>query len=403
MPLERENIMIRPEEALVAVLERAERLPVVERHVNTTVLGHVTAQNVRADGHYPSFDRALMDGFAVRAGDAGRTVSIIGEAAAGSMFKGSIKKGTCVEIMTGAPCPEGTEAVVRFEDADRDGDTVVLPGNISMGANFTSMGSEAGKNQVIVTVGTRIRPITLAALALLGRQSVRVFDFPSMAVITTGDEVLVKGEEPGGPFIRNSNGPMLLAMAHETGIRDIAHFHCRDNAESLAETLEKAGDRDIIVTTGGVSAGKYDLVPGAIERFGATPVFHKVGQEPGKPLFFAVKGRRLFFGLPGTPLGTHQNFHRYVTAAVRKMTGLESQRPVHTGRLSETVHVEGGRIKYLLARVESDGKEFFVKPLYSGSSNLCAVPDANAYLLVGGGEHRLDAGEEVQFEWTGAW
>jgi len=403
MPLESENIMIKPEKALAAVLDRAEAMPVVERDVNTSVLGHVTAENVRADGHYPSFDRALMDGFAVCVSDAGHTVSIIGEAAAGSMFRGSIKKGTCVEIMTGAPCPEGTGAVVMLEDTNRDGKNVVLPRDIPMGANFTPMGSEAEKDQVVVADGTRISPLTLAALALLGRKSVKVFDYPSMAVITTGNEVLVKEEEPRGPFIRNSNGPMLLAMAHEIGIQDVAHFHCRDNAESLAETFEKAGDRDITVTTGGVSAGKYDLVPGAMERFGATPVFHKVGQKPGKPLFFAAKGRRLFFGLPGTPLGTHQNFHRYVSAAVRKMTGLDSRRPVHTGRLSEPVQLKGGRFKYLLARVESDGEEFLVKPLFRGSSNLCAVPDANAYILTGGGGHRLEAGEEVQFEWTGAW
>jgi molybdopterin molybdotransferase len=221
---------------------------------------------------------------------------------------------------------------------------------------------------------------------------------PSLALLVTGDELVHGGARPGDVEIRDSNGPMLTAMARAAGLANPTTVSVRDTPEALASALEASSTADVVVLTGGVSAGNYDLVPAALAAYGATVVFHKVRQQPGKPILFAVKGSRLFFGLPGTPLGCHLGFHRYVIPAARSLAGLAAT-PPEQGRLVAAWSTRSDRQQFLLARVERrDGVwETTVSPP-RGSSDLFTAWNANAYVEVPEGTRELAAGATVSFE-----
>ena len=183
--------------------------------------------------------------------------------------------------------------------------------------HIAAIGSECPAGEVVLSPGQPIAPLAVAVLASFGRGTVRVFRRPSMAIVTTGAELALPGRDPQPAQIRNSNGPMLAAMAQRIGIDRPTRLHAQDQVEAIADAIRRAGPREMIVISGGVSAGAYDLVPQAVEAVGAEIVFHKVAQKPGKPFLFARRARQLLFGLPGNPLACHLGFHRYVAAAVR--------------------------------------------------------------------------------------
>ena len=397
--------MIDPQEALGVVLQAAVGHP--PRRVPLAAAGGLKlAESIRADRQYPPFPRATMDGYAVRTADAGRTVDVIGEVAAGQDVKTDVAQGHCLEIMTGAPCPPGTEAVVKKEQTTRDGTRVALPQKISLGQNVTPRGSECEAGRVALLSGETITPLSAAVLASFGLESVQVFPRPSLAVITTGAELIPPGHSPGPGQIRDSNGPMLQAMAREMGIPQPPHLHAEDRLESIVQALDKVAEKELVLLTGGVSAGKYDLVPDALESYGAQRIFHRVAQKPGKPLLLARKGPQLIFGLPGNPLSCHLCFHRYVAAAVRQ---LERKTPVPDplgGQLAVAVQPRRSRTYFVLAqaqRLHEASADWQIHPLPGASSaDMFAACRANCYLEVPPGKKELGPGEILRFTWLGS-
>ena len=396
--------MIDPDEALQLVLENAKpgqasRVPLDE------ACGLRLAEAVRADRDYPPFVRAMMDGYAVRSEDAGRAVIIAAQVAAGHEAAVRVAAGRCAEIMTGAPCPPGTEAVTAKERARRDGARVVLPEAIAAGDGIAAQGSECRAGSVVASPGERITPLVVAVLATVGVRTVCVLPRPSLAVITTGPELVPPDRQPSTAQIRDSNGPMLVAMARGMGLPGPLHLHADDTVGAIVQALQRASDRAIVVLTGGVSEGAYDLVPKALETFGAEIIFHKVRQKPGKPLLFARKASQLFFGLPGNPLAAHLGFHRYVAAAVRRMTGEAPAPEPSLGRLAAPVQADGQRTRFVLSRARRDPPDstgWQVHPLNSATSaDLFSPSGANCYLWVPPGERGLEAGAVVPFVWIG--
>jgi molybdopterin molybdotransferase len=384
--------MIDPTSALDLVLENTDLRPGVSLPLSEA-LGCILAEPVVTDRDYPPFDRAMMDGVAVHAGDAGTTVKVIGEVAAGTRFDRKIEPGTCVNIMTGAPCPENTDTVVKEEALQRSGDEVTLPEKIAVGKNIDRRGSERPAGAEVLDAGDEVTPLAAAVLATVGRTEVKVRAWPRIGLITTGREVVEPGAAPKPHQIRNSNGPMLAAMAARCMIE---RFHADDTEAALHESLERAGHCDVVLLTGGVSAGKYDLVPGQVEQYGAKILFHKVLQKPGKPLLFARNDKQLIFGLPGNPLAVHFCYHRYVQAAIRVMTGRPGRIAALEGVLAEAVGNKGKRHTFMLARAE-EGK---VTPCRRvGMADLFTTVKANAYLYLPPGKREWSAGEPVEFNW----
>jgi molybdopterin molybdotransferase len=398
-----------PDRALELVVEHTPTGTVREASLEDA-LGLVLAEDVVSDRDYPPFARAMMDGYAVRVGDAGQRVSVSGIVAAGQDPRAAglaVQSGCAVEITTGAPCPPGAEAVVMHEEAERDGAAVALPRSIRKGQHIAPRGSDCGAGTVVLAAGQELTALGVAALASFGRRQARVLAPPSLAIIATGNELVAQDGCAGAVEMRDANGPMLAAQARALGLQP-ALDRARDSVEAIAQALARASQADIVLLSGGVSAGRYDLVPEALLGIRAEVIFHRVAQKPGKPLLFARTGRRLLFGLPGNPLGSHLCFHRYVAASVRKWMGLSPPRAGGTARLATSLDGLSERALFQPARVEPDqrregGREGWraIPARIQSSADLFNAATANAYLRLPPGQGGVPAGAEVSFEWIG--
>ena len=394
--------MISPDQALEVVRANAALSRLVEVPLEQAA-GLVLAGDVHADRDFPPFARAMMDGFAARVSDAGLTPELVGEVAAGQSPTVEVGHGRCVSVMTGAPCPPNTEVVVPVEQATLEDGRVKLPEALTLGKHIAPRGCECPAGTLVLPRGQRITPLSTAVLAAVGCTVVPVHRPPRLAIISTGSELCPAHQAPGEFQIRDTNSPMLAAQARAAGLELSKVTGAADTPASLSSALEQAADADIVMLSGGVSMGRYDLVPGALREHGVMLLFHKVTQKPGKPMLFGRKDDRLFFGLPGNPLASHLCFHRYVLPAARKMAGFPARPCRHDAALTRPLHVRGERTLFMLAsgRFSSGGLE--AEPLTgSGSADIFFKQLANGYIQVKPGERRLAAGDQVAFEFLGA-
>lgn len=361
----------------------------------------VLAREIRADRDGPPFDRAMMDGYAVRLADAGATVPVTGEVAAGGAPPDGLPDGTAVRIMTGAPCPPGSEAVVPVEQAvERDG-RVTLPAGLKPENHIARRGCERRAGDLVLPAGSLVTPLAVAAAAACGLATLSVVPRPAAAVVSTGNELAKAGSDPGPWAIRDSNRPMLEALVREAGMRLKHSMHAGDAPEQLGEAFNLALEADVVVVSGGVSMGRYDLVPEAAADAGVTRLFHKVWQKPGKPLFFGIvegEPRRYFFGLPGNPLAVHFCFRRYVLPAARLLAGLPLPGEPEPAVLAEACRARGDRPSWLPALVEpapSGGRPTARLLPVGGSADIFGAAPANALVLVDPDWGTLKPGTEV--------
>ena len=393
------RLMIPPDEALQLVLDAAKRLPAEQRPM-LEVAGLVLDEPVKADRDQPPFDRAMMDGYAVPEGAAGERLPVVAQIAAGQASTVNLTEGQCVEIMTGAPCPVGTLAVVPKEHTQGDESEVLLPKRIEPGQHIAPQGSECRRGEVVLPVGNRIDALAVAALGSFGKVSVRVIRPLRLAIVTTGAELVPPESLPAPSQIRDGNGPMLYTMAQGLGVERPACAHAEDRMASIIENLQRFADSDVLILTGGVSVGRFDLVPDAVKQDGAEVIFHKVRQKPGKPLLFARRGDQLVFGLPGNPLACHLCFHRYVGPAIRKMQGRDPNRAKLRGRLGEPVEPKRGRAHFVLGVVDGAGDLPLIRPLPGKSSaDVFRAVGPNCYLEIPPGPEVIPVGEWVGFTW----
>lgn len=396
--------MISPDEALEMVLAVTARLPPRMIPLAETC-GLRLAAPAAADRDYPPFSRAMMDGYAVRLADAGQSPRVVGEIAAGQVSSTILTDGTCLEIMTGAPCPDGTEAVVPKEEVQRQGDRILLPDQIAPRQHVAPQGSECRQGQVILEPGAVVTPLAIAALASFGQSVVCAIPRPSLAIITTGGELVSADGPPAAGQIRDSNGPMLVALAASMHLGDACRRHADDRLEAMLAALLEVSDRDLILLTGGVSVGTYDLVPEAVRRYGGEVVFHKVSQKPGKPLLLARRGDQLLFGLPGNPLACHFCFHRYVAAAARQMAGQPAEMRPMEGRLTDRVAGAQGRTFFATGRAlpaPGQATGWLLEPVPGiSSADIFTTCQADCFIEVPPGKAGLPAGASARFTWIG--
>ncbi len=396
--------LITSDEALKLVVETAETLE-PQTLTSAAACGLALAEPIVADRDYPPFRRSMMDGFAVRVTDAGKTLPIAGLLPAGSVWEGELPAGQCLEILTGAPCPPGAEAVVAKEDVVRLADQVAIPAEILRGRNIAPAGSECGAGQVVMSPGDIVTPLAVGVMASFSRATVRAIPRPSLGIITTGAELV----ESEGPLvagqIRDSNGPMLAAMARLRGMEPRETRHAADRLEAIREALQAAADWDIVILTGGVSVGALDLVPQALAEFGAETIFHGVQQKPGKPLLFARKNRQLLFGLPGNPLACHLGFHRYISAAADKLSGRPPRILPVLGELTDPPpKLARGRTLFVLGWAEfaADPPRFHLRLLPGVSSaDIFRGCQANCYVELPAEGPLPSAGDLCRFTWLG--
>lgn len=392
--------MITVDDAIRIVLERIEPLgseTIALEHAHRRVL----AEDVRADIDLPPFDRARMDGYAVRSSDV-RTapvkLRVIGEIAAGAQFEHDLNAGEAVKIFTGAPVPPGADAVQKVEVTRANGTSVEILESVTAGQFITPRASEIAAGEVIATPGREIGPAELAVLASFGYAQVRVGRRPRVAVISTGSELVDVATKPEAAQIRNSNTYTIGAYAERAGaiVDDLGTVE--DTPEATRDALIRAADnRDIVITSGGVSMGDYDLVKAALIEIGAEVFFDKVSIRPGKPTVFARCDRTFFFGLPGNPVSTSVTFNVFARPAIRKMQGdVTLMLPLVRARLARSLKDASSRRSYLPAHLSiEDGRAMVEALKWGGSSDLVAFMKATALIIVAEDVHEIEAGELV--------
>jgi molybdopterin molybdotransferase len=386
------------------------RKPVAEAKVLLECFGRVLAQEVKADRDQPPFDRSTRDGFAVRADASGTTLGVAGMVRAGELWNGgALEPGAAVEIMTGAPMPEGADAVVMVEHVERDGDAIRLMDGRSVrrGENVVPRGSEAKAGEAVLAVGTVVGGAEIALAAACGYAELPVFCRPRVAIVSTGDELVELDEMPGAQQIRNSNSYALKSLVDAAGGVGERMAIARDVREELRERVSRGRRADLLLFSGGVSMGKYDLVEEVLAEFGAEFFFTGVKMQPGKPVVFGRlpkfedaggAGREcLFFGLPGNPISAQVTFHCFVEPLLRAMGGAGVQGPRFVqATLSEDVEGKAGLMRVLPARLTADRVRPAVRLVgWHGSGDLAANARANCYAVLPPEKERFEAGDVV--------
>jgi molybdopterin molybdotransferase len=363
-------------------------------------LGRFLAENIAADRNYPPFDRSARDGFALRAADVvqpGTRLRLIGESRAGSAFSGTVEPGTCVQIMTGAALPRGADTVVMQEYARIEGDKVIFQQAAHAHQNFVVAGAEVRGGEIVLTRGTRLGYPELAMAAQVGRSRALVSRRPRVAVLSTGDEVVVVDQTPGPFQIRNSNSVSLAAQVTIAGGEPVVLGIAPDEIGQLRLLIERGLESDMLILTGGVSVGKYDLVEQVLREFEVEFFFDAVAIRPGRPAVFGWCKGKPAFGLPGNPVSAMVTFELFVAPAIELMSGHKPEPlPFFKARLVHPVEQKAALTHFLPARVSWPGGEPSVAILpWEGSGDIGAVARGNCFLVVHESKLKHAAGEWV--------
>ncbi|MGA8224645.1 MAG: gephyrin-like molybdotransferase Glp [Candidatus Acidiferrales bacterium] len=363
-------------------------------------LGRFLAENISADRNYPPFNRSARDGFALRAADAahpGAKLRLIGESRAGGAFDGTIEPGTCILIMTGAALPRGADTVVMQEHAHIEGETVVFKHPAQPHHNFVLAGAETRAGEVVLTRGTRLGYPELAMAAQVGRSRLSVSRRPRVAILSTGDEVVVVDQTPGPFQIRNSNSISLAAQVTIAGGDPVVLGIALDEIDQLRTLINRGLEADMLLLTGGVSVGKYDLVEQVLREFEAEFFFDALAIRPGKPAVFGWCKGKPAFGLPGNPVSTMVTFEILVVPAIELICGHKPQpMPFLKAKLVHPIEQKAALTHFLPARVTWPSGEPNVAILpWEGSGDIGAVVRGNCFLVVHESKLKHAAGDWV--------
>src|SRR5579863_4219214 len=399
-------------------------------------LHRILAQEIISDRDYPPFDRSIRDGYAVRAADTnpGAQLKCIGELKAGDPPTIAVVQGTCIQIMTGAPLPNGADAVIMVEHTSRNADTIKLDRAIKPGQHIVRLGSEQAARKTVLSTGIRLGFAELAAAAQVGAASPVVTQKPSVAILTTGDEVVDFASTPGPFQIRNSNSVSLAAQVSLCGGEPIILGNAKDSLEDLRAKIATGLESDLLILSGGVSMGKYDLVEPVLKEFGAETIFDAVAIRPGKPVVFALCKGKPVFGLPGNPVSTMVTFELFVRPAIDILSGTDPRPlPFIEAILNSRLSEKPGLTHFLPAIMEcgSPAAAFAtsstppsqqrepgsrtpnapaapesprVSPIpWQGSGDVVAMSRANCLLVVPPDRETIEAGERVYVLPRGFW
>jgi molybdopterin molybdotransferase len=397
--------MISIEEARARVLAEAAPLSAEERPL-ADVLGSVLAQDMIAPHSVPPFDNSGMDGFAVRAADTVEAdqdhpavLKVVFTIPAGTTADGPIRAGEAAKIMTGAPVPEGADAVIQSELTEDLGEQVRILEAVRPGKNIRHIGEDVSAGDRVLTVGTVLGPAEIGLAASLGFPTVMVYRRPRVAIINTGSE-LVEVDQPLGPGqIRNSNSYALRAQCQQVGIQAEVLGIAPDDYESTKRMIQQGLEYDVLLTSGGVSVGDFDFVKDVQDELGVERRLWGVSMKPGKPLAFGVREGKLVFGLPGNPVSTMVSFELFVKPALLRLMGYpKTTKPTYKAVMAEDVSATDNRTYVVRVRAWREDEIWHVSSTGpQGSGMLRSMVGANGLALVPGGPRGVRAGEEVDF------
>jgi molybdopterin molybdotransferase len=384
---------------VIAQISKTDRTPTTIDLSVWDARGYVLAEDVKSDRDYPPFDRATRDGYSVRASEAvaGASLRCIGEIKAGDSDEHTLPHHACIQIMTGAPVPPDADAVVMIEHTRREGNTVHFQQNAKTAQNIVPKGSEGAAGKLLLRPGTRLGYAELGLAAQIGATQLRCAKKPRVAILSTGDEVVSIDVTPSPSQIRNSNSVSLAAQVTEAGGEPILLGNAPDRLEILREKIKRGLKEDILVLSGGVSMGKYDLVEDVLKELGATVFFDAVAIRPGKPVVFAMRDDKPIFGLPGNPISTMVTFQLFVAPAIDLLNGATARPlPLLRATLAEPMQEKPGMTHFLPSTIEWQEGVARVRPLaWQGSGDTVTMAQANCFLVVGADISSLSAGDSV--------
>lgn len=350
--------------------------------------GRILAEPVHLDTDQPPFDRSMRDGYAVKARDLEplpARLRCVGEIKAGESPTQALKSGEAIQIMTGSPAPPGADAVVMVEHTERlTEDEVAVLRSVPSGANIAPKGSERRQGQLLMPTSTRLGVLGVGGLAAVGKARVQVFRRPEVGILATGDELVDVDQEPGPGQIRNSNAYSLSAQVVSHGGAPRVLATAGDTMEQLRRQIRLGLESDLLLVSGGVSAGKYDLVEEVFEELGIQILFEAVSMRPGKPTVFARREEQFVFGLPGNPVSTFVAFELFVSPVLQALQGLPAgDLKVVRGRLQEKILEKSGRTALLPAAVTLESGDIRIRPVsWKGSADIFSLADANGLVVV---------------------
>lgn len=398
--------MLSVPEAQERVLAAVEPMPPAETKVLNS-LGLVLARDLYAPHPSPRFDNSAMDGYAVRGEDAREAseetpvrLRLLGEVRAGDPGDLRIAPGTAARIMTGAPIPEGADAVVPVEETGEVGDEVEVRSETPVGRNVRPAGEDVRKGDLLMRAGVEVGPGEMGLIATLGLSPVPVHPRPKVAVVVTGEELVEPEEDPGRGRIRDSNSVSLAALLEQSGAEVNSTERVGDDRDATVAAFERAAERaDLIVSSGGVAVGRYDYVKEVVEGLGHVDMW-RVAMQPGKPVVFGGVRDVPFLGLPGNPVSVHVGFEQFVRPAIRKMRGCATFfRPRIKATLTDPIEKKPGRLHFVRVRLARSGEGWYATPTGPQGSHI-----QSSLVLCHGLAHfasdleRLDPGAEVTVE-----
>jgi len=380
---------IKVDEARKIILEKIQTQGTEKVSINEA-LGRILSEDIIARRNNPPMDNSAMDGYALIAKDVELAtpenpikLDIIEDLAAGYSPEMTIQPGQTVRIMTGAPIPEGADAVIMQEDTERNGNSVQVKDKAEFRENIRDAGEDVREGDIVIQKGADLMPAHIGMMAVVGRSTALVGRRPRVAVLSTGDEVMDLDEPLSGPCIYNSNGYMLAAQIKSAGGIPSYLGIARDNEKDLMEKFKWALQCDMVVSSGGISVGDYDLVKASLKKMGQEMLFWKVAMKPGKPLAFGRIDDIPIFGLPGNPVSSFVSFEQFVRPSIRKMMGAAqlTHRTVQA-KLTRTIHKKAGRLHFLSANVQWENGACTVSPAQEqGSGILKSTVNANGLLI----------------------
>ena len=357
--------------------------------------GRVLATAVKSDMNMPPWNRSSVDGFACRHSDLGNELKVLETVAAGKMPSQAITPGTCTRIMTGAAVPEGADYIFMLEDSETGADGKVKFTGKEGKQNISKAAEDVRKGETILTSGRFIRPQDIAVMAMAGATTVTVGCRVKVGVISTGNELVEPDQVPAEAQIRNSNAWQLMAQIARAGAEGRYYGIATDDIASTENLLKKAVDEnDMVLISGGVSAGDFDFVPRVITSMGLTIHFNEVAVQPGKPLTFCTGDRKIVFGLPGNPVSTFVQFEVTVRPLIAKMMGVTVEEPPVLLLLgADWSRKRAGRMAWIPVILNKEGEAVPIE--YHGSAHITAMPQAWGIVAIPQGQSWIQKGETV--------